>query len=456
MIMRSNLTIARKGIALMLLVTMLVAACGSTPATPPGQETPTEEPGPTATTPIDTPAAQPTTVSSGVKVVASEVERVTNPNVADSDLEAWASGHNDFAFRLYQAIREEGDNLFYSPYSISTALAMTYAGARGETATQMAEVLGFGLPQETLHPAMNVAAHSLAAQETLTLTIANSLWAQEGYEFLDAFLDTLARNYGAGLNLVDYMDPVAREEARRAINAWVENETQGRIEDLIAEDMLTELTRLVLANAIYFKAEWERPFLNGTRDDTFTLLDGSEVTVPMMSRRTGTLYLQDGTYEAVALPYTGGRMQMVVVLPAAGAFEEVESSLDAAFARNVVAQLTSSDVMLHMPRFSYDARLDLGETLEAMGMPDAFDPERADFSGMDGTSRLLISRVAHKAFVAVDEEGTEAAAATGVVVGVESMPVEVRIDRPFIFFIHDTELDLILFVGRVLNPAAAE
>jgi serpin B len=447
-----SLPAARKAVALLLVVSVMLAACSVAPTEPPAQTTPTESPTPAQTAPTQTPG----TDAGTVKVVASQMERITNPDVGPDDLAQWSTGHNDFAFRLYQAIREEPDNLFFSPYSISTALAMTYAGAGGATETQIAEVLGFTLPQDTLHPTTNAVAQSLMNQETLTLTVANSLWAQDGYGFLEAFLDTLARNYGAGLNIVDYIDPVAREEARLAINAWVEEETQGRIEDLILEDMLTDLTRLVLANAIYFKGDWERPFLSGTRDDAFVLLDGSEVTVPMMSRRAGTPLVNGSDYQAVALPYTGGRMQMIVLLPAPGAFEQVESRLDAEFARDVVDQLAPSDVRLYMPRFSYDARLELEETLGAMGMPDAFDPERADFSGMDGTTLLYLSRVAHKAFVAVDEEGTEAAAATGVVVEMESLPVEVRVDRPFVFFIHDTEVDLFLFVGRVLNPAPAE
>jgi serpin B len=442
----------RKAVALLLVVSVLLAACGTVPAEPPAEATPTESPPPPQAEPTQTPGSNAGTV----KVVASQMERITDPEVAPDDLVEWSTGHNDFAFRLYQAIREDNDNLFFSPYSISTALAMTYAGARGETATQMAEVLGFTLPQETLHPTTNAVAQSLENQETLTLTVANSLWAQEGYGFLDAFLDTLARNYGAGLNIVDYIDPVAREEARLAINAWVEEETQGRIEDLIIEDMLTDLTRLVLANAIYFKGDWEQPFLSGTRDDTFVLLDGSEVTVPMMSRRAGTPYAEGEAYQAVALPYTGGRMQMVILLPAPGAFAEFESQLDAAFAGNIVDQMTRSDVKLYMPRYSYDARLELETTLSEMGMPDAFDDTRADFSGMDGTTLLYLSRVAHKAFVAVDEEGTEAAAATGVVAEIESLPLEVQVDRPFIYFIHDTELDLVLFLGRVLDPSPAQ
>lgn len=436
--------------ALIILTAVLAVACA-----PPGTASP-DVVAPTLTptrAPVD-PTVQPPTASGGVKIVTSDIERVSDPDVIPSVLEAVAEGHNDFAFGLYQAIRGEGSNLFYSPYSISTALAMTYAGARGETAAQMAEVLGFAEDQDALHPAMNAIAQRLMAQDSLTLTVANSLWAQEDYAFLESYLDALARNYGAGLYLVDYIDPMAREAARQAINAWVEAETQGKIEELLKQGMLTDLTRLVLANAIYFKGDWETPFRHGTNDAPFILLDGSKVTVPMMARRAATPYAGKNDYQAVALPYVGERMQMVVIVPTEGAFAKVEAMLDAEFASSVVSQLETTDVKLHLPRFSYDARLDLEQTLAAMGMPDAFDAERADFSGMDGTTHLHLSRVAHKAFVTVDEEGTEAAAATGIIVEVESMPLEVRADRPFIYFIHDTELDLILFMGRVVNPTA--
>ncbi len=417
--------------AAILLLSLLITACGAT-ATP--------EP------PAD----------GSVKVAAASVQRESDPDVTIDDLSVLAQGQNAFAFDLYQAIREADENLFYSPYSISVALAMTYAGARGETAQQMAEVLHYGLPQDRLHPAMNAVAQSLTHQEGLTLTVANSLWAQEDYTFLDAFLETLARNYGAGVRLVDYIDPAAREEARQAINDWVLDETNGKVEELILEDMLTDLTRLVLANAIAFEADWADPFQHSTEDDTFFLLDGTEVTVPMMARRATTLHAETERYQAIDLPYEGERMHMMVLMPAEGEFEEIEAELDASFARGLIDSIEAKDVKLYMPKFSYDARLALKDTLIGLGMVDAFDADLADLSGMDGTDLLYISRVAHKAFVAVDEEGTEAAAATGVIVEEESMPVTVRVERPFIFFIYDAELDVILFVGRVLNPAMSD
>jgi serpin B len=318
----------------------------------------------------------------------------------------------------------------------------------------MAELLRLGdLTQEGLHPAMNALQQGLTGQEGITLTVANSLWAQEGYPFQEPFLDTLARHYGAGVRLVDYVEPAAREEAREAVNRWAEEETNGRIEELITENMLNEMTRFILANAIYFNAKWDEPFLNGTSEAPFYLLDGTEVTVPMMSRRAGTPYVAGDGYQAVELPYKGGGTRMVVVLPGDGEFGDFEDELDQALIDEILAGFTTEDVKLYLPRFSYDAELDLVETLKTLGMVEAFNPS-ADFSGMDGAGELLISAVAHKAFVAVDEEGTEAAAATGVVGEVTSMPVMVRADRPFVFFIYDADLGTVLFMGRVLNPMA--
>jgi serpin B len=426
---------------LMLLLVLLAGGCGAPTVSPtpaPGEPAPTE-----------------TTAPAGVKVAASEVQREMDPEVPDGDLEALAEAQNRFALDLYSLLSDSDQNLFYSPYSIAVALSMTYAGARGETADQMAEVLHLGdLTQETLHPAMNALQLRLTGQEGIILTVANSLWAQEGYPFQDPFLDTLARHYGAGVRLVDYVDPAAREEARQAVNRWVEEETNEKIKELITEDMLNEMTRLILANAIYFNAKWEEPFRGGTSDASFYLRDGSEIIVPMMARRAGTPYAEGDGYQAVELPYKGDRTRMVVVLPAEGEFDAFQDRLDPALIREIRSGLSTQDVKLYLPRFSYDAEFDLAKTLKALGMVDAFDPNLADLSGLDNTTDLFISAVAHKAFVAVDEEGTEAAAATGVVLEVESMPQIVRVDRPFVFFIYDAELDTILFMGRVLDPTA--
>jgi serpin B len=397
----------------------------------------------------------------GTGPIRSVVEREESPQVEEGVMSELAAGNRAFSFDLYQALRSEDGNLFFSPYSISAALAMTYAGARGNTEEQMAETLHYTLSQEQLHTTFNALDQALVSQadedgENFTLRIANSLWGQEGFPFKQDFVDTLAKNYGAGIRLVDYQDDAKREGARQAINEWVNEETQGKIEELIAEGVLNELTRLVLANAIYFKGEWELPFLDGTKDAPFTLLDGSQVQVPTMSRRGQTLFTEGEDYQAVFLSYKGRRAAMLILLPRVGQFESFERSLDAQRVDDILGQLQSQDVMLFLPKFEFSSEYALGDTLAAMGMPDAFDPQNADFTAMIDSNQvdenLFISQVVHKAFVAVDEIGTEAAAATGVVVGITSMPHEVRIDRPFIFVIYDQETNTDLFVGRVLDP----
>jgi serpin B len=396
----------------------------------------------------------------GPTLAQSGKERVTSPNVAASDLAELVNGNTMFAFDLYRFLRKEKDgNLFYSPYSISLALAMTYAGARGETERQMANTLHFTLPQDRLHPAFNSLDLDLASRgkggRGFQLNIVNAIWGQQGYKFLPTFLDVLAENYGAGLRLLDFAsDP---EASRVTINDWVSDQTNGRIKDLIPQGIIDALTRLVLTNAIYFKAAWAEPFdVEQTRDGPFYLLDGGQVTVPMMSHVASFGYAEGEGYQAVELPYDGRELAMVIFLPAAGKFEEFENSLDVGKARAIVESLSYKEVALTMPRFKVESGFSLAKVLSAMGMPAAFS-RGADFSGMDGTLRLYIREVMHKAFVSVDEEGTEAAAATAVIMkekGLPSMPVKITVNRPFIFLIRDIKTGTILFVGRVVNPAA--
>ncbi len=398
------------------------------------------------------------------QVAQSDKPRVQSPDVAASELEALVAGNSAFAFDLYQAIRKEPGNLFYSPYSISVALAMTYAGARGETERQMAEVLRFRLEQARLHPAFNALDQALASRgagakakdgQPFRLNIANSLWGQAGYKFLPAFLDTLAENYGAGLRLVDFQK--SPDVARETINDWVANQTEGKIRDLIPQGAIDALTRLVLANAIYFNAAWMYPFeKDATQDGPFYLLDGSQVVVPMMRLDKHLRYFAGEGVQAVELPYDGGEVSMVLLVPDRGTFAAFEEGLSAEVVAGILARMETTSVNLTMPRFKYDSTLSLAGTLKAMGMPDAFSTD-ADFSGMDGTRNLAITDVFHKAFVAVDEAGTEAAAATAVIIGLTAMPaspVDLTVDRPFVFLIRDIQTGTILFVGRVLNPKA--
>jgi len=396
--------------------------------------------------------------------IASEKERISSPDVSDADLSALVEGNSAFAFDLYRFLVEEAgtDNLFYSPYSISLALAMTYAGAQGETEEQMAEALRFALSQEQLHRAFNGLDQELARRgeeaegkdkEGFRLNIANAIWGQKDYEFLEAFLDVLAENYGAGLRVLDFVG--APEESRVTINDWVSEETEGKIENLIPQGGIDSLTRLVLTNAIYFNAAWAHPFdEEATTERPFTLLDGREISTPMMRQDESFGYAEGEDYQAVELPYDGGEMSMVIVLPNEGDFRAFEGSLDAAQVQAAIEQLDSRPVILTMPKFEFDARFGLKEALVALGMPQAFS-DAADFSGMTGDNDLFISDVLHKAFVSVDEEGTEAAAATAVVMklaAVADEPVEVTLDRPFLFLIRDIQTGAVLFVGRVVDP----
>ena len=396
-------------------------------------------------------------------------ERV-KPSATRSEVEDLVRGHSAFAFDLYQELSSEEGNLFYSPYSISIALGMTYAGARGETEEQMSDTLHFLLPQGSLHPAFNslyldLDSRSGGKQEdnpaAFRLNIANALWGQQGYRFLDDFTTVIAENYGAGVTPLDFARLPGR--SRLEINDWVARETEDRITDLISPGKFErQPPALVLTNAIYFNAGWLEPFGESPATTVFYPLEGDAVSVPMMKRTGKSGYASGGGYQAVDLRYLYGKMSMVIVLPDPGHFEAFEDSLDHELLTRILEDIGSGLVKLTMPRFEFESTFDLVDTLRVMGMTDAFDGMRADFSGMDGRSCraeeapcLRISDVIHKAFVSVDEEGTEAAAATAVEIAVSEGPgptVEVIVDRPFIFLIRDSETGTIVFMGRVLDP----
>jgi len=398
-------------------------------------------------------------------IIQSSNQRITSPVANQADLAALVDGNNQFAFDLYGALKNDAGNLFCSPYSISMALAMTYAGARGATEGQMAKTLHFALPQDRLHPAFNGLDSQLSELgqgakgkdgKGFRLNIVNAIWGQKGYDFLAPFLDTLARNYGAGLRPLDF--GAAPEASRVAINDWVGQKTEGRIKDLVPPGAIDSLTRLVLTNAIYFNAAWQYPFEKGaTADGSFYLLDGSQIKVPMMRQTKSLRYAGGANYQAVELPYDGRELSMLVLLPASGQFSAFEKSLDAGQLKAISGDLGAGRVALTMPRYEFTSSFSLKKTLAAMGMPDAFAGS-ADFSGMTGSRDLSIAEVFHKAFVAVDEAGTEAAAATAVVTRATAMPgselIEVTVDRPFIFLIRDDNTGQLLFIGRVLNPGA--
>jgi len=371
-----------------------------------------------------------------------------------------AESVNAFAFDLYGRVRGEKGNLFLSPYSIASALSMTWAGARGETATEMAETLAlpaaWRTEPERIHAAFGHLTGSLndpkAAYE---LTVANALWGQKGYGFRADFLGLVDESYGAGLREVDFAGNT--EAARRTINAWVEEETREKIKDLIPEGGLNTLTRLVLTNAIYFKGTWEFPFeKKRTQEEDFFAPSGP-VKAPMMRETERFRYADAGGHHVVELPYKGRDLSMVLLVPKAkDGLAAVEASLSAKGLAERLGAMRSRRVQLFLPRFKVTWKLEMSAVLAAMGMPRAFQAGRADFSGMAGEpGDLFIQKVFHKAFVDVNEEGTEAAAATGVVVGLRSMParpVVVRCDRPLVFLIRDTRSGAILFLGRLVDP----
>ena len=397
-------------------------------------------------------------------IVASSKQRIQNPDVPAADTAELVKGNSNFAFGLYQQLRGEPGNLFYSPYSISLALAMTWAGAKGQTETDMAKALGFTLPQAQLHPAFNGLDLALASRgknakasdgKGFRLTIANALWGQIGYPFEQPFLDTLALNYGAGMHIVDYeTDPAGAVDL---INGWVDTHTEGKIDKIVTVDNVNADTRLVLTNAIYFNAAWQTPFEEkDTKQGAFTKVDGSSTNVDMMHLFLETGFAQDDTYKATVLPYDGGELSMVVVMPEVGTLDAFEASLDAARVSQIVDGVTHSEygVDLTFPKFKFDASFGLKKALTAMGMGIAFDG--ADFTGISSKGSLVIQDVLHKAFVNVNEAGTEAAAATAVIAGETSAPepATMLVDHPFLFLIRDNATGAILFVGRVEDPSA--
>ena len=398
-----------------------------------------------------------------VQEAKSNLQRDTHPSVAQSDIAAAVDGNNAFALDLYQSLRSQDGNLILSPYSISLALAMTYAGARGETESQMMQALHF-LPQDREHSALNALDLKLAQsgksqnqdQQPLQLNIANALWAEQTYKFQQDYLDLIARDYGAGIQLADFIHQY--EPARKDINQWVSDQTKNKIQNLLPQGTVNSDTRMVLVNAIYFKADWDTPFdPNSTSDSQFNLLDGSQTQVKMMyADLSGLPYVQGDGYQAIELPYSGDTAAMDVLVPDSGKFDSFEGALDSQKLNDILNSLQPNRVHLGIPKFTYSSEFGLSKPLESLGMKDAFDPNAADFSGMTGQRDLSISDVVHKAFVAVDEKGTEAAAATGVIMRATSalLPsVSLTIDRPFIFIIRDATSGQILFVGRVLNPA---
>jgi serpin B len=375
-------------------------------------------------------------------------------------MSAVVDGNNRFATGLYARLKDKtSGNLFFSPYSISTALAMTYAGAAGETQKQMAEVLHITVPESELHQAMARLRENLLADKKkgYQLRVANRLWGQKGYEFLPEFLQTTRKDYGAELGVLDFAQ--ATETARREINGWVEKQTEHKIKDLLPPGTLDAMTRLVLTNAIYFKGNWQEQFeKDATEDAPFHVSADKDVVVPMMHQTERFGYRAADALQVLEMPYAKGELSMIVLLPKeTEGLPRLEKKLTQANLQEWTQGLRRQKVIVYLPRFKMTSQFGLTDTLQAMGMRLAFEPGKADFSGMSRSEELFISAVIHKAFVDVNEEGTEAAAATGVAIAATAAPLQeeppvFRADRPFVFLIRDNRTGSIVFMGRVTNP----
>jgi serpin B len=369
--------------------------------------------------------------------------------------------NNKFAFKLFHEVQgNTTENQFYSPFSISTALAMVYTGARNETEMQISRVMNFQ-PGNNFHSDYKQLLEKLrkGTEGKIKLNIANGLWAQKDFKFLDLYFELVKSNYNSELKNVNFADVTEREKTRKEINTWVEQNTNDKIKDILSQGDLTSLTRLVLVNAIYFYGDWAEPFKKeSTQPNEFSLVDGTKSKVPFMNQHEKYSYYEDSKIQALEIPYKDDKASMVIFLPkTANGIADFEKSFEYKYYQEVIASFQPAEVMLSLPKFQTTYKINLGSTLSQMGMPLAFSPDSADFSGMTGKRNLFISEVIHQAFINVDEQGTEAAAATVVMIEATSArpSSDLKIfnaDHPFIFLIKDDVNGSILFLGKIMNP----
>lgn len=405
-----------------------------------------------------------------ISAIAVQCFSAVEPN----DIKVVVKGSNSFGLDMYLQLRDEPGNIFFSPYSISTALAMTCAGARGQTEKEMAEVLNVPTtintacagrasspwPQERYHAAFCEIVNQLntrGEEGPCTFIVANAFWAQQGYGFQMRFSVLIERDYKGKIFGADFIKDA--EEARRNINEWVEHKTREKIKGLLKEGTIGQDTRLVLTNAIYFKGKWSSPFNEKmTTEQSFYLSDGNETPVKMMKQTSRFRYARGENMESLELPYAGNELSMIIFLPAKGIkLQDFKENINTEGLSGWLNAIDEKRVEVHLPRFTMTWEKELNGILKSMGMVKAFS-DSADFSGMTGREDLMVSNVVHKAFVEVNEEGTEAAAATGVGMKLTSVepepPIVFKADRPFVFLIIDKATGSILFLGRVENPQA--
>ncbi|MCK5522295.1 MAG: serpin family protein [Thiomargarita sp.] len=410
-------------------------------------------------------------IFSGFLLLYGQIASAYNDDITEDKMATLIStvsdGNSTFAFELYTQLNANNSgNLFFSPYSLSIALAMTYAGAKGETATQMAEVLHF--PKEQVHTAFHLLQGQVKVlnekNNNIELRTANALWGQKAYPFLESFKKTLKKNYEAQVEEVDFIRQ--HRVLHNKINAYVETQTNNKIKDLIKPGIIKALTRLVLVNAIYFKGNWATPFdKEKTENSPFWITSNNSVEVPMMNQKSHFNYMDYDGIQLLELPYavqetkhfgfSDDKLSMIILLPKArDGLDKLERLLTVENLDRWLERLYWLKVKVSLPKFKINTGFELSKTLASMGMPDAFN-EKANFSGMDNTKELYLTSVIHKAFVDVNEKGTEAAAATavmGMTRGMSPPPPTFRADHPFIFLIRHNSSGSILFMGRVVNP----
>ncbi|NND04357.1 MAG: serpin family protein [Acidimicrobiia bacterium] len=437
-------------IFLLAALALIAAACGDTAST---ATAPDPSSGPT-TPPVTNPTSVPFVPG---ELIALEIPR-SSGSVTPDDVASVVAGDAALGLALLGELADD-DNFMISPYSIATALSMLHPGARGTTADEIAEVLNLGVDPATLYETRSYIDNALAAEAKMppdderapfTIRPANSAWGQGGFPFNDDYLEVLARNFGAGMRVVDFIGDA--EGSTDTINTWVEDMTEDRIKDLIPPGVVNVDTRLVLVNAIWFKANWFEPFApEATAPGDFTLLDGSTVAVPLMHSASRGQYVATESYEAVRMPYAGDAA-MVIMLPPEGTTPlELAASLTPDDMR---PEFGVYQLQLAIPKFEFESDAPLKPALQALGMVEAFS-DSADLSGITDAADLFVQDALHKSFIALDENGTEAAAATALVVGLTSAPppAEFTADRPFLFWIEHSATGEMLFLGQVTNPS---
>ena len=385
-----------------------------------------------------------------------DIKKADDSKATQEGINAVVTANNEFAIEFYNNITAEDDgNVFFSPWSLESALSMTYEGAKGQTATELQAVLRVPVDPEIRKPAFAAIMNNLNPQDAgYMLSTANALWAEPTFTFLEDYFDTVQNYYLGGVTNLDFMGDI--EGSRQTINTWVEDNTNDKIKDLIPQGMLSPDTKLVLTNAVHFKGDWAIQFKEeNTREGEFRTPDGTIQTDMMNLYDESFSYMENDDMQLLEMPYEGEELSMVILLPKTDSLDDLEASLTIGNLNTWLSSTWNADPIITMPKFKFETKYFLAKKLAQMGMPTAFTGA-ADFSGISGGKDLFIDEVIHQAYVDVNEEGTEAAAATAIIMKITAImePLRFTADHPFIFLIRDMESGQILFMGRVMDPTA--